>query len=115
MCGNEVIGIERQQVIETAQQHAWVAVLLAADGEDVEQQWPHEVVYAHAKRREPVGDRIVGIGGCVGDFNGEARHGDGGIAGERVGCRDVAVAKRSVRGIAIEVAETHVDNCVFAN
>ena len=51
----------------------------------------------------------------MGDLDGEARHGDGGIASERVGCRDVAVAKRSVRGIAIEVAEAHVDDCVFAN
>ena len=41
---DEMLGAEREEVVDPGQQHLRIAVLLSADGEDVEQHRPHEVV-----------------------------------------------------------------------
>ena len=111
---HQVFGAQRQQVVDAGQQHPGVAVLLAPDGEDVEQHRPDQVVHSRPQLGEPIGDRIVGVGGGQGDMNGEAGHGDGGRGTERVRGRHEHRGEGGMGRVAVEVTQSHVHPAVRA-
>ncbi len=49
---NQVIRLPRDDVVDSRDQDAWVAILLTANGEDIEQHRPNRVVYTYAEIRE---------------------------------------------------------------
>ena len=78
MGGHQVLGLQRQQVVNPADEHLRVAILLASNGENVEKHRPDQVVHGHAEAFEPESHRIVGIRGRMSDFDGQSGHFYGG-------------------------------------
>ncbi len=99
-------------MVEAGQQHTWVAVLLGADGEHVEQCRPDEVVDRHAERGEPVGHRVVRVGRGRLHLDLEAGDVESAPLAERVVCRQIAGCERRVRRVAEAATEPYVDQRV---
>ncbi|CAB4614413.1 unannotated protein [freshwater metagenome] len=59
--GYQVFRAERQEVIDSIKQDPWISIFLAADGKNIEQNWPHQVVDCDLQGREPIGDGVVRI------------------------------------------------------
>jgi len=112
MRGNKMLGSQRHQVIDASDQHLGIPIFLAPDGEDVEQHRPHQVVHRDAKGGEPVGDRVIGIGGCVGDFDGQTGDLDRCPLAEGVRGRDEHTREWRMRGVPVEVTESDVDHTI---
>ena len=105
---HQVVGVQRQQVVDAVQHDAWVAVLLAANGEHVEQHRPHEVVHGRAEFGEPVGDRVVGVGRCGLHVHREAGHLQFACPVEGSVHGHVARREGRVRRVAVVEPEAHV-------
>ena len=111
---NQMIGAKCIQFIKPAQQNAWVAVFLAANGENIEQRRPQQVVNRQFQLGKPNGRRVRGIG-----WRGIKLYRQTGnrrlhrrIEGVQGG--QVAVAERGMIGIAKKVAQPHIDYPVRA-
>ena len=103
-----------EDVVDPGQQDLGVAVFLAADGEDVEQGRPDQVLDAGSKLGEPEGDAVVGVGGGVVDLHRQPGQGQALAAPKDVRGRNITGGEGGVLGVAEVQAQARVDRSVGA-
>ena len=58
---NLMFNLQAGQMVQSGQQHAWVTILFTANGENIKQYWPKNIVHGQIKFRKVDRHRI----GCI--------------------------------------------------
>ncbi|CAB4616116.1 unannotated protein [freshwater metagenome] len=112
MCCNQILRCPLDDVVDSRNQNARIAILLTTNCKHVEEHWPHRVVNTGADFREVKVHRVVRVTWRVHCLYLQASDSERITCAKQMGRIDIAGRVWHMCGVLIEVSKTNVDGGV---